>query len=517
MNTKPEETAQWFRVSPLAVVFFILGILRKMFSQGLPALIVIFAWIASAEGQLLYWISVGAGLLAALGLVFSILSYLRFRYRVTDDRVLLRQGVLHRDELEIEFHRVQNITIKEPFYMRPLGLSVLSIDTAGSGAKEISIAGIQRELALTLRDQILGAAKPFTEPGSETPPEPAINNGKLRLLLALSRRDVLTYGLTTNFIFWILIAIGAVFGSGDTGERIIARLGASFPIDDTLLLLQNEGGTLLVGLAIFGLILLILLLLPLISVLGALFRYDGYRLTVDGETYRKSSGLLTRFDDSIKQHKIQALVWKQNAIALYFKRISIQLRQASAGSEAHGGPVPSGAKANFLVPSLLAGQANELSGEFFPGCHPSEAIYSNVDRRRFMVFNMAVLLVPATLIAFILSLLFSWMFLLVLPVFAGALFVITNRRWQKEGYGVAGGYGFVRRGFIGTQTTVFPLFKIQRIDVRQTPIQHRKGLAHLTIHLASHSVKVPYIPFEDANRFRDLALYSAETSDVAWY
>jgi len=513
VNTKPETTEQWFRVSPLAVVFFILNLVQKMFSQGLPAVVVLFAWIASAEAYQLYWISRGAALFAVFGLAISILSYLRFRYRITDDRVLLRQGVLHREELEVEFHRVQNVTIKEPFYMRPLGLSVLSIDTAGSGSKEISIAGIQREQALNLRDHVMGAVKP----DSTALPEQQIKHGKARLLVALSRRDVLIYGLTANFMIWMLIALGALFGSGDTTERFFSWLATRFALEDALFYLQNEGGTLLVGLAIFGLILLILVLLPLISILGALFRYDGYRLTVDGETYRKSSGLLTRFDDSIKQHKIQALVWKQNAIALYFKRISIQLRQASAGSEAHGGAAPSGAKANFLVPSLLASQANELSGEFFPECDPSGTAYSHVDRRRFMVFNMAVILVPVTLVVFIPSLLVSWMFLLALPVLAGALFVITNRRWQKEGYGVAGGYGFVRSGFIGTLTTVFPLFKIQRIDVRQTPIQHRKGLAHLTIHLASHSVNVPYIPVEDANRFRDLALYSAQTSDVAWY
>lgn len=336
-------------------------------------------------------------------------------------------------------------------------------------------------------------------------------------LRTLSRRDVLIYGLTANFMFWILIAIGALLGSGDTSERFFSWLATRFAIEDALLFLQNEGGTILVGLVIFGLILLVLVLLPLISILGALFRYDGYRLTVDGETYRKSSGLLTRFDDSIKQHKIQALVWKQNAIALYFKRTSIQLRQVSAGSEAHGGQMPLGSKSSFLVPGLQDTQANELSGEFFPECDPSGAIYSRVDRRRFMVFNMALLLVPATLVALIPALLVSWKFLLALPVFAGVLFMITDRRWQKEGYGVAGGYGFVRSGFIGALTTVFPLFKIQRIDVRQSPIQHRKGLAHLTIHLASHSVKVPYIPVEDANRFRDLALYCAETSEVAWY
>lgn len=511
MNLKPETNEQWLRISPLAVIFFILNIAQKALTQGLPALVVAIAWVASAEDYQLYWILRGAALLAIVGIAFSILSYLRFRYRINDDRILLRQGVLHREELDIEFSRVQNITIKEPFYMRPLGLGVLSIDTAGSGAKEISIAGIQHDLALELRDQILGAARP--EPAETA--DQLVNHEEPRLLVALSRHDVLIYGLTANFMLWVAIAIGAIFGAGDVTEQFFSWLAKRFAVEDILVFLQNEGGTLLVGLAILGLVLLALILLPLISILGALFRYDDYRLTVDGETYRKSSGLLTRFDDSIKQHKIQALVWKQNFIALYFNRLSIQLRQASAGNEAKEGPMP--AKANFLVPSLQPELAHELSGEFFPGFKPDQAVYSHVDRRRFMVFNMAVLLFPAMIITLIPSLLVSWKFLLAIPVLAGVLYMISTRRWQKAGYGVAGAYGFVRSGFLGSQTTIFPLFKVQRIDVRQTPIQHRKGLAHLTIHLASHSVKVPYVTVEDANLFRNLALYEAETSKMAWY
>ena len=124
MNTKPEARTQWLRVSPLAVIFFILSAAQKALTQGLPAVIVAFAWFASAEGYQRYWFVRGAALLAVVGFAFSIVSYLRFRYRISDDRILLRQGVVHREELDIDFHRVQNITIKEPFYMRPVGLSV---------------------------------------------------------------------------------------------------------------------------------------------------------------------------------------------------------------------------------------------------------------------------------------------------------------------------------------------------------------------------------------------------------
>ena len=82
---------------------------------------------------------------------------------------------------------------------------------------------------------------------------------------------------------------------------------------------------------------------------------------------------------------------------------------------------------------------------------------------------------------------------------------------------MVGDYGFIRHGFWGAEITVFPLFKVQRVDIRQTPGQRRKKLAHLAIHLASHSLKISYVDEQDAKLFRDLALYHVESSNRAWY
>lgn len=64
---------------------------------------------------------------------------------------------------------------------------------------------------------------------------------------------------------------------------------------------------------------------------------------------------------------------------------------------------------------------------------------------------------------------------------------------------------------------MFPLFKIQRVDISQSRGQRKRGLAHLETHLASHSMTVHFMDIQDAETFRDLALYHAESSDRAWY
>jgi membrane protein YdbS with pleckstrin-like domain len=94
---------------------------------------------------------------------------------------------------------------------------------------------------------------------------------------------------------------------------------------------------------------------------------------------------------------------------------------------------------------------------------------------------------------------------------------VVNRCWRQTGWAVDRDTVLFRKGFIGSRTTLFPLFKVQRVDLVQTPSQRRRGLAHLTLHLASHSVTMPWMNVEDAQTLRDLALYRAESAAEAWF
>ena len=499
----------------MAVVFYIGKFAHQVFSHGLPAMLGLGAAAATGSDRLWTWLLPGIVVLISFGLIGSVLSYLRFRFRIVDDRILVRSGVLHRQELDIEFSRVQNITIKEPFYMRPFGLALLSIDTAGSNKEEVVLGGIAKPLARSLRETILGSVRPQTELEDDA----TTAQGESGLLLTRSVRDIAIYGLTLNFLLWVAVALGAVFGGYDYSEKFFVWLADQVNFFETAwMAAQSDGGAvmgLLIGIA---LILAAMVILPATGVLIAVVRHYGYRLMVDGETYRKQSGLLSRHDESLKRHKIQAVVWNQNFVARLFGRINLQLRVASAGSGVESGQLPTGSKAAFLVPAVHRAEAVDLSAEFLPGCQADEVVFSRVNQLRYISKNLLLgWLPPLAAISIGPTILLGWMFLLVLPILLGFGYVILHQIWKKLGYAVVGEYGFVRTGFIGTQTTLFPLFKVQRVDLRQTPAQRRHGLANLTIHLASHSLSIPYIELQDAEKFRDLALFYMESSEQAWY
>ncbi|NIV28076.1 MAG: PH domain-containing protein, partial [Anaerolineae bacterium] len=66
--------------------------------------------------------------------------------------------------------------------------------------------------------------------------------------------------------------------------------------------------------------LLLLGVMVLGSVAMALLRYQGYQLTVSGERYRVTSGLLTHREQGIRHHRIQHLHLAQSFVARLFRR-----------------------------------------------------------------------------------------------------------------------------------------------------------------------------------------------------
>jgi putative membrane protein len=531
VSTEPDRTAhgvtapadasdpygEWRRVSPAAVIDIVFHMVRQGALQALPALAVLFASAASSDRIELTWAFRGAILLLLVGIAWSVLSYLRFGYRIRGARIDVRKGVLHRETLNVDFDRIQNVSVLEPFYLRPFGIAVVGIDTAGSSGKEIRLPGLTLEDARAVRERLVAhqesAAAADTGASERLTTNPA---GTGRILVQLTRKDVIIAGLTANFMLWAFIAIGTVFGAGETSERLVDWLVNTANLREAADAVRAEGGGLLLGAVTAGFAMLALALLPLASVVGALFRYDGYTLTRDGDRFRRTSGMLSKHDDSVRQHKIQGVTWRQNLMARLFGRINLQLRQASAGVSAEQQAGMSGRPA-FDVPSLRPAEAERLTSEFLPGSQPGDARITGVDRGRYLLVMSAwplLILVGPTLS---LSIALSPWFGLVWPLGAGITLWVVDRCWRQTGWAVDRDTVLFRKGFIGSRTTLFPLFKVQRVDLVQTPAQRRRGLAHLTLHLASHSVTMPWMNHEDAVRLRDLALYRAESTTEAWF
>ena len=515
-----EQREDWRRTSPVAVVFYVFGFIRRLLTDGLPALAPLAAAFAASENLLWSWFGLAALIGGVLLVAWSILSWLRFRFRVADGLVQVRRGVVLRQQLSIDFDRVQNVNIREPFYMRPLGLASLGIDTAGSAGKEVAIAGVAKRLAVELRTAMLATARAAEEHEGAAPEASEASMASSAdgetVLLSQSVKAIAIYGLTASTLLWLAVVVGFVFSSA---ESFADQLSDRFQVAMAGVIMAAANFGIDQVVVVIAVVLGIVLLLPLLSVAGALFRYYGFVLSFDGETYRRSAGLLNRHDESVKQHKIQEVVWKQNLLARWFGRLHLKLAVAQAGEAAQasqsGMPLPG---SSFLVPSLTPAQAVELTEHMLEGATVQDEALSRVDGRRFVSrYLLYGWTLPVVAISIAPIALGGPLFALLIPAGLALGALVLFQLWRRLGYAINGGYGIVRTGFLGFKTQIFPLYKVQRVDLRQTPGQRRAGVAHLSVHLASGTHTLPYMPIIDAERLRNVALYPAESDARPWF
>ncbi len=503
-------TGTWRRTSPVAVVFFLTKALKFLVTDGFAMLAPAVAWFATASDGMKVWAGVWFAALAVLGAVWAVLSYLRFRYQLTDSQVLVRRGVIQREQLNIDFDRIQDTSIDEPFYVRPFGLAVLKLDTAGSAQKEIALAGIGVDLANQIRNTLLRFQPQTTDPNTdaaETVPESA------PVLLERSNRQIVRYGLTANGLLWVAVAFGVLAGAlGEeawetAGEFVLERLRMG-----TLLETGGPARGLLLALSLLA----VPVLLALFSVLGALWRYANYQLTAEGGSFRRSSGLVSRQQQTLKGSKVQAAVWKQNAIARMLRITNLQLRLVSAGQEVNSSGMPASTPA-FLVPALESDELIPVTREFLPDAPTERPDFTGINRAYHLKRSLWYWLAPVGGVTLGLSFAIGF-YAAIIPLLGLTIAVVSIRlRSSKFGIAIRGATGFLRSGFIGTHTAVFSLRKVQRVDVCQSPGQRKRSLATLNVHLASHTITIPHVTLADAQHFADITLYHVESSTRSWF
>lgn len=77
-------------------------------------------------------------------------------YTLTEDRLIVKSGVLNTSEDEIRLYRILDVTLKRSFWERLFGLGTLHLCTADKSAPEVDILHIKapREVRTLLSDKV---------------------------------------------------------------------------------------------------------------------------------------------------------------------------------------------------------------------------------------------------------------------------------------------------------------------------------------------------------------------------
>lgn len=504
-------SADWRRVSPLSILFFV-GAIAKTLAQNFVQIVVpAFVAIQALDLGRAYVYSLGIAAVA-LAMLVSVARYLNFRYRIEDDRILVREGIFLKKQLNIKFERVQGINTKQNIVYRLFGLVDVKLDTAGSVAEEGHLPAVGTTLAEDLREKVRRTPT-RRAPGEERPDaegEAGFDAAEAETLLRLDSGDLVRIGLSSNYALIVLALAGSAFGSleGRLGEVVIPKLS---PLGDTV---ASQGAAAIAAGALF-LVLIVLAILLLASIAGAFFRFHRYELATDGDTLRSVSGLATRREHTMGIGKVQILTASQNAILRLFGDLRLNAKQAASAvlnlRKSFLVPIASPAFLPRLLPVIFGDEAREIDAA------PDAAAFRAISRRYILARFLLLGLAPAAVLAMNLLIGGAPLSALLWPLaWASLALGIAWQRHRRWGVQIAGNAVAVRNGFIGADVAVFLLRKVQRVSITASPFQRRRGLANVTFYLAAQSVTVPYIDATLARQLLDYTLYKVESSELGW-
>ena len=444
------------------------------------------------------WVYIVPAILAFL--LFSLLAawfqWLRFRFAVGDDEVVIESEVLSRQHRTIPFDRIQDVSIEQGLISRALGIAKVGFET-GAGGKEndASLDAIALDSAQALRTTIRAhrsgeAAVPVAADTSVA--APAIED---RLLFAMTPRQLLVAGLF-NFSLAALAVVGASMQFFD--NLLPFKFNVFNPMDWIDLAEQYGLGDWVFAhrwIAAVGGILSLLLIGFASGVATMFFANWDFRLTREPRALRRTRGLTTRTDVAVPVKRVQAAILVTGWFRQRFGWHELRLQSlASDGGKENDHQVVPFAKLDAIDPVL-----DEVA------IRRPDAGQSWQRSHRIVALGGLIGAVGATiggLVAVSFGQDLGWLGpALGLLIGAGSLFGARFHRWADLGEQVA-----IRRGAWKPKTTLLPHASVQSVDLKSDFILRPLGLATLVFGVPGGSSlgthEIPAIPLAAAQDLR---------------
>jgi putative membrane protein len=259
--------------------------------RALPALLGAFV-AGSGSGQGALW-SAGA---LAITLGFALSRWFTTRYRVTDDRVEVRTGLLRRRVLAVSRDRVRTVDVTARAMHRLLGLTRVDVGTGRSDRERgsaVRLDGLTEAEAAALREELLHrreqAPELATEPTTATP---------VTELAQLDPRWVRYAPFTLSGVVTVGVVVGFLANLASEAHLDPERSG---PVRQVAHRLDSAP----VAVAVAVLAVLALLAVVVASTVGYALAFWNFRLTRHpGGTLHVTRGLITTRSTTIEERRL---------------------------------------------------------------------------------------------------------------------------------------------------------------------------------------------------------------------
>ncbi len=411
----------------------------------------------------------GAALTIVVGV--NLLRYLRFRWWLEPDALVVERGLLHRRRRVIRRDRIQTVDLERGIRHRMLGVVELRVEALGGGATEGRLSALDPEEAEELRG-ILLAPRRAQAPGEEEP------DASSETLARVSPSGLVLAGLTGGRVG--VLAAGAGF------------LLQFLPEERVIQLLEPWVATLpdptpaVVALLLLGLVGAALILGFLLSVLATVVVHWDFTLTREGRTLWVRRGLLTQHRDSVPLHRIQAVRVEENLIRRALGLAAVRAVVAGrAGASRDGG-------SDLILPVGSRAQAVELAARVVgappgPAGRPLTAMPEGARTRRLIRAALAApvagSMAALAWIAWGPSPTPGWPWVMGIGgiVVGGVGAALALAGYRGLGWADLDSHLAVREGVLNRRTSLVPVNRLQEVTTRASPFQQRRELA--TLHL----------------------------------
>jgi putative membrane protein len=504
----PSDLGTEQRLHPSSVIFGVGSAAGRLL---LPGLVVLFA---SRGSNYEIWLM----LLFIPAVLGSLVRYFSFRYRLGDEEMVVREGILTRNERHIPYARIQNIDLVQNPVHRWLNVAVARLETASGGKPEAVIRVLSLDAVQEMRRRVFrgrdGTDRPLAEGATIAGAEPVA----AEVMLQLPTGELVRQGLISNRGMAVVAAgMGLLWQSGlFDDDALEAQLAALFKNVSWLEGAQHRAVAyaLLAG----GVLLALLVAVRLLSVVWAIVKLHGFTLTRRGDDLRAEYGLLTRVSATIPRHRIQLLSTRSTPLHRLFRRAAIQVETAG-GSDGDGEGGGSSEKL-WLAPLIPADRVERFVGRIIPEVDLGRLDWQPVaPRTRRRLFRRG-LIVSLLLGAGGFAAFGAWGLSVVAP--AAALVWARARLYVRHtGYAITDRAVVYRSGWWVRRLSLVRVDKIQSLALTQSPFDRLNAMASLLVDTAGggrigHRVDMAYLEETVARRIAERLYAAASVTAFRW-
>ncbi|GGJ97457.1 PH domain-containing protein [Luteimonas terricola] len=454
------------RLHPWSWLFVLLQQLRQFI---VPLLVLVF--LGRGDSYAL-WPLVGVAVLAAA----SIWRYFTYRYRVDDDRLVVREGLLERQVRQVPFARIHNVALHQTLLHRLFGVAEVRLESAGGTKPEAEMRVLRMDEALALERLIRTRGAAAADTGDVEGEGVAAGHGDGRLLLALPVAELLRLGLVSNR--GMVVVAGAFAVSWQVlPDRMFAvavqdAAGKAFGYASSL-----ADGMVARAAAMALVVVVALALLRVLSVALALLQYHGFRLLLQGRRLTVERGLLTRLRTSAPRQRIQSWTLREGVLHRLLRRRALHIdtvASAGEGGEQRG--------LRELAPIATPEACDALVREVLPG-----VAWPPVGWRRLHPRAWQRLALPGLVFSALATVAACWYFglpgLLALAWAPWAVHAARQHAW-RAGYALDARMLAVREGWWTRRWRFAEIEKLQALSLQQSPLDRWFGMATLWLDTA---------------------------------